>query len=225
LSTGTSKKTLINLLFQRFPKNIRRRGKAVICLLLAAICAVVYLPLLAQIVRHQDSYHPAQADAILVLGYAINANNEPSDWLLTRLQTGLELYRGGYAGQIIVSGGRGPRDKTTVASSMERWLLAKGVPPKDIITEERACDTEQNFIYAKRLADERDIRSVIVVTNDFHMYRSMTIARDYFAQAYGQAADVPFGFQKALAYLKEPLSLIKHYIIDFLRNSIFSVRS
>jgi len=48
---------------------------------------------------------PAKADCVIVLGCGLYGST-PSPFLMARLDEGIRLYRGGYAGKIIVSGAR-----------------------------------------------------------------------------------------------------------------------
>jgi uncharacterized SAM-binding protein YcdF (DUF218 family) len=172
---------------------------------------IVFVYLLFNVVSHESSYRPAPADAIVVLGHSIDSGDStPDDWLSARLGAALTLYREDYADQIIVSGGRGPGDQIPVAQAMAEWFYDKGVSPDAVFTEEFSNNTAENFEFSKEIADDHDIKTIIVVTNDFHMYRSMEIASDYFSEISGCGAAVAFDFQKALAYLKEPLSILKY---------------
>ena len=180
----------------------------------AVVLAVVFFYLLHNVVSSAQIYEPKVSDAALILGHSLNKDNMPSDWLEERLQKGLELYENEYCTKIIVSGGEGPLDNIAVSLAMMEWLKIQGVNEGDIILEDMAGSTYENFKYTKKLADEFGIESIIVVTNDFHIYRAMEIGENFFENISGAYADTNFGIRKILAYAKEPFSLIKYYLVD-----------
>ena len=76
---------------------------------------------------------------------------------------------------IIVTGGKGSNEPCTEAEAMAEWLADAGISPDRIILETRAVNTNQNIRYAEELMEEGS--SVGIVTNDFHMFRALCIAR------------------------------------------------
>ena len=171
------------------------------------ICILYYFYLQYQVVTNENSFKPEKSDAIIILGHALENGKTPGEWLIKRLQTGLELYEEGYAEYIVVTGGEGFFDRIPVAVAMKQWLVDSGVSELDIIVEDESKNTNENFKFTKN--DNNQIDSILVVTNDFHMYRSMMIASHYFSDVSGKSANIEFGFDKLIAYLKEPLSIIK----------------
>lgn len=59
------------------------------------------------------------------------------------------------------------------ARVLARQLVAWGIEPSRIVLEEQARNTHENAVYAKKLADERGYRDVVIVTSAFHMRRSI----------------------------------------------------
>jgi len=70
---------------------------------------------------------------------------------------------------------------------MKKYLAEKGIPEEFILTDPDSFNTEQNIRNAKEKLDELslEIRKVIVVTSDYHVPRSMAIARDLGLDASG----------------------------------------
>ena len=117
-------------------------------------------------------------DAVIVLGSGIRGE------LLTvglknRLDCAVEMYEDNPDIVIVVSGGQGPQEDITEALAMERYLLSCNVPQKNIIKEEQATSTYENFIYSKQLLDKKfgAEYTAAYVTNDYHIYRAGTLAR------------------------------------------------
>lgn len=177
------------------------------------LLAIIYTVLLINVVSkgsHSDNTSPK--DAIIVLGYSLDNGDTPSDYLIKRMETALSLYTEGYAKNIIVTGGRGPTDNIPVAIAMKKWFIDNGVPVDFIYTDTISNNTYENFVFAKEICKENDFNSVMVVTNDFHMYRSMTICKEFFYDYTGYSASLPLSFKKVGLYLKEPLSFIKYEV-------------
>lgn len=118
-----------------------------------------------------------EEDAIIVLGCGIRGERL-SVGLKSRLDCALECYNENPDALIVVSGGQGPQEDITEALAMERYLLAKGVPGVNIIKEEKATSTYENFLFSKQLLDERlgEEYAIAYVTNEYHIYRAGYIA-------------------------------------------------
>lgn len=87
-----------------------------------------------------------------------------------RTQKGVELFRQGYAPQIIMSGAI-VYDQTTIAELMKRHALRLGVPEQSVILEPYADSTYENAVYTKKIMHQHDFGSAIIVSSDYHMRR------------------------------------------------------
>ena len=125
------------------------------------------------------------ADSALVLGAGVGPDHTPSPVLHDRLETALALYRGGRVRRILVSGdhGRASYDET---NTMRRWLEARGVPHRDVFMDHAGFDTYSSMWRAKHVFGAT---KVIVVTQRFHLARSIYLARAMGMEAEGAAAD------------------------------------
>ena len=117
-------------------------------------------------------------DAVVVLGSGIRGE------LLTvglknRLDCAVEMYENNPNIVIVVSGGQGPQEDITEALAMERYLLSCSIPQENIIKEEQATSTYENFMYSKRILDENlgENYKAAYVTNDYHIYRAGALAK------------------------------------------------
>lgn len=165
------------------------------------------------IITKSDNYTPIPSDAALVLGNALEDGRTPSAITKNRLQKGLELYHAGFCKTLIVSGGKGPSDEIPVAEAMQQWLLSQGIPKDNILVEDQSKNTYENILFSKALAEENLLESMIIVTSDFHIYRSMLLAKDAFPAVSGAAAKSEPSPSTLLWFLREPFSLLKYYLI------------
>jgi uncharacterized SAM-binding protein YcdF (DUF218 family) len=149
---------------------------------LTLLCVVVYVaryPLMrfaAQSWIVEDS--PEHADAIIVLGN----DNFYGD----RASRATELFRQGWA-RVVVASGKRLRPGADVATLVEHDLIERGVPKENIMRY--AHDAESTREEAEgllKIATERNWKSVIVVTSNYHTRR----ARYIFQKVFGSACAV-----------------------------------
>lgn len=113
---------------------------------------------------------PARPYAI-VLGNRVFPDGAPCAELGARLQTTLALYRAGRAAKIIVSGG--VRGAYNEPRAMAAWLKARGVKPADLTEDPGGHRTAATMADAAALG----ARSALVVTQEYHLPRSLYLAR------------------------------------------------
>ncbi|WP_338778799.1 YdcF family protein [Metabacillus sp. FJAT-52054] len=97
---------------------------------------------------------PVKADAIVILSGSV-----------VRLDKGIELFQKGYGQYLILSTpwGLGLTDKT---------VHTLPIPEKQLLLEKNATSTYTNALYTKELLEEYNLKSVLVVSSDYHMRRS-----------------------------------------------------
>jgi len=133
----------------------------------------------------RDEARPA--DVILVLGSAVWPNEQPSHSLRARTERAIELYHEGYAAHLILSGGLG-RWPPEEAEVMRRLAEAAGVPQEVLILDLEAHSTWESIARAREILDQEGWETAIVVSDPFHMTRSLLMARDAGIVGYGAPA-------------------------------------
>jgi uncharacterized SAM-binding protein YcdF (DUF218 family) len=121
----------------------------------------------------RDEARPA--DAIVVLG-AAQYEGRPSPVLRARLDHALDLYRRGLAPVVIVTGGVGVGDTTSEARVSRNYLAKHGVPDSAILMEGRGLTTSQSLHTVRAMLDGLPGRSVLLVSDPFHMLRLSILA-------------------------------------------------
>lgn len=121
-------------------------------------------------------------DAIVVLGASVHSDGTPSNMLADRLRGAVELYKRGAAPKIVVSGDCSVEEDYDEVASMKRYCVENGVPAFDIITDGKGYSTYETMY---NVVKEMGIKSVIVVTQKYHTYRAVYIARKMGAEADG----------------------------------------
>ncbi len=124
------------------------------------------------------------ADAILVLGCGVNGYT-PSPMLQERLDTAVSLYQSGAAKKILMSGDHGEQYYNEVGV-MKAYAMAKGVDSADIFMDHAGFSTYESLYRAKEVFG---CNSLLVVTQKYHLYRTLYIGRQLDLSVTGVAAD------------------------------------
>ena len=131
----------------------------------------------ARVYTYSNARSEASADAAVVLGAAV-WGADVSPVFRERINHGIDLYRKGRVRKLIFTGGRGNSGEQTESAAARRYALRSGVPAADILIEEESHNTYENILYAKRLADARGVRRVLIVSDPLHMKRAVEMAGD-----------------------------------------------
>ncbi len=123
-------------------------------------------------------------DCILILGCGVYSN-EPSVMLRDRVMQGVELYDLGASGTLFMTGDSRDRyyDET---GTMSRLAVENEVPTENIVTDRYGLSTYDS-IY--RAAKVYGYKKIIIVTQKYHLYRALYIAKQFGIEAYGVASD------------------------------------
>jgi vancomycin permeability regulator SanA len=120
---------------------------------------------------------PVKSDLILVMG-AAQFDGRPSQILEQRLEQALSIYNLGFAPVIYTVGAGAPGDRTTEAAASREWLIKNGVAKSKILAIPKGRDTLSSSKSYIMEAKKRGHSSVIIVTDPYHCYRSVTMAKD-----------------------------------------------
>ena len=126
------------------------------------------------------------ADAILVLGALVRDSGKPSGVLEDRLITGIEAYQSGASDRLLMSGDHGQEDYDEV-NAMKDYAIEQGIPA-DVIFMDHAGFSTYESLYRAR--DIFQVKTVLIVTQQYHLYRALYVARALGLNAYGIAADL-----------------------------------
>ena len=153
--------------------------------------------------------HLVGADAVLILGSRVYSDGTPSLLLQGRLDKGLEVYEKGLAPKIIVSGDHGTKEYNEVRA-MKQYLLDKGVPEEDIFMDHAGFETYDSMYRAKKIFGAK---KVVIVSQKYHLYRSLYIAKKMGLDAYGVSSDLRY-YSKKQYYreAREWLARVKSFI-------------
>ncbi len=148
----------------------------------------------------------SDVDCIIVLGCRVNSG-VPSAMLKDRLVRGIELYNLGVSGKLLMSGDHGQTEYDEV-NTMKQYAVDAGVPSEDIFMDHAGFSTYESVYRAKKIF-EAD--KVIIVTQGYHLYRALYIAKQLGIDAYGVAADERIYAGQSGRELREALARCKDF--------------
>lgn len=200
------KKDLLKLI----PGPIRVFAVAVCILLFASFLFVEGL-----IIRQMVQPVTEKLDYIIVLGAQVH-KDVPSVVLKYRLDTAIEYLNENPDTVCIVSGGQGKNEPYAESEGMRKYLIENGIEKDRIIEENKSKTTEENLKFSRRFLSEQS--SVGIITNDFHMFRALQIAKKQgLDRACGIAApSTKFYLPNNMfrEYLAEIKFLLKNYVLQ-----------
>jgi vancomycin permeability regulator SanA len=123
-------------------------------------------------------------DCILVLGAGVWDGNKPSPMLEDRLLKGIELFEAGVSSRLLMSGDHGRPDYDEV-NVMKDYAKAKGILSSSIFMDHAGFSTFDSLYRAREIFK---VKSVLIVTQEYHLYRALYIARQLGLDAQGVAA-------------------------------------
>jgi uncharacterized SAM-binding protein YcdF (DUF218 family) len=124
------------------------------------------------------------ADVIVVLGAAEYAGR-PSPVLQARLNHALWLYLQKMAPRILTTGGAGGDPIHTEGDVGRAYLSRRGVPAEAIIVEREGESTMESTAAVAEIMRRMDLKSCIVVSDGYHIYRVKRILEDKGLAVYG----------------------------------------
>ena len=165
---------------------MRLAKRLVLLVILAVLAYPAWLAFRVWDQSHKDEVH--SADAIVVLG-AAQYNGRPSPVLKARLDQATYLFEEGLSDTLIVTGGKREGDAFTEAQASHMYLEEQGIPAEQIFEEEEGRTTLESLVKVREIAEERDIESVLLVSDPMHSERIKRMAHDLgFDEAYASPA-------------------------------------
>lgn len=155
----------------------------------------------------EDAAALGDVDCILVLGCKVHGDGDPSDMLEDRLIQGVQLYGMGAAPKLLMSGDHGQSNYDEV-DAMKRFAVERDVPDSDVFMDHAGFSTYESMYRAR---DVFEAKKIIIVTQGYHLYRAVYIARSLGLEAYGVSADLRNYSGQAGRDFRELLARVKDF--------------
>jgi uncharacterized SAM-binding protein YcdF (DUF218 family) len=137
-----------------------------------------------EIAEQSERDEALRADVILVLG-AAEYLGKPSPVLKLRLDHALDLYRRRLAPMVLVTGGASESSRFTEAEAARDYLVKNSVPAQDILLETEGTSTLQSIAASAEILDRMNMKSCIVVSDGYHIFRAKRMLEHRGVRAYG----------------------------------------
>lgn len=196
-----TKKTLLGILSALLALAILGMGA------LTIINSLVTLTVSHRILTPEEAAALSDVDCVLVLGCLVHDSGRPSDMLADRLQRGLELYDLGAAPKLLMSGDHGREDYDEV-DAMKRYAVEAGVPSEDVFMDHAGFSTYESLYRAR---DVFQAEKLIIVTQEYHLYRALYIAGQLGLEAYGVSSDYHTYVGQPIRDAREVLARVKDW--------------
>lgn len=150
-----------------------------------------------------------EADCILVLGAGVREGGKPSLMLSDRLSTSIALYESGVCDRLLMSGDHG-RVEYDEVNVMKDIAVEAGVPSEHVFMDHAGFNTYDSLYRAKHIfqADR-----VIIVTQQYHLYRALYIARSLGIEAIGVAAPGENYYGQTYREVREMAARTKDFLL------------
>ena len=169
---------------------MRKMIKYIIMLILIFVVSVLAINFFVKIVTKnrilkKEEYSKLEnIDCIIVLGAGI-WGDKPSPMLEDRLKEAISLYNQNVSSKIIMSGDHGKEDYDEV-NIMKEYAIEQGVASEDIFMDHAGFSTYESMYRAKEVFEANKI---VIVTQKYHLYRALYIAKQLGIEAYGVNSD------------------------------------
>ena len=190
-----------------------------VCLVAAVILGVLAVALLLginswvkssvrdYILTEEQAAQLTDMDCILVLGCKVGADGTLSHMLEDRLRQGVALYDLGAAPKLLMSGDHGTAEYDEV-DAMKRYAVDAGIASQDVFMDHAGFSTYESVYRAKEVFQ---VRRVIIVTQEYHLYRALLVAREMGLEAYGVAVNYRTYVGQTARDIREILARVKDF--------------
>lgn len=165
----------------------------ILCVILAQIPILINAYVYEYANRYVLTVEEAKAhnvDCVLVLGAGVK-NGAPTHILQERIYRGVEVFNTGCTNRILMSGDHGRVDYDEVNTMKQFAIDNAGAVATNILMDHAGFSTYESMYRAKEVFQ---VKSLIIITQEFHLYRAIYDARRLGLEAYGVAADGYFNF-------------------------------
>lgn len=152
-------------------------------------------------------------DCIMVLGCLVKNDGEPSHMLEDRLRRAVELYQSGVAPKLLMSGDHG-RVEYNEVEAMKQYAIGQGIRSEDVFMDHAGFSTYDSCYRAR---DVFTAKKIIIVTQEYHLYRALYIAGELGLEAYGVSSDYRTYYNQKMRDAREVLARVKDFFYVMFR--------
>lgn len=205
--------------------------KISIIIFIFLFCFVQYFIIKEYINDRKAVNENKKVDYVIILGARVKGE-KPAKSLMERIKAATEYLKENPEVKVIATGGKGKNEGIAEGVAIKRELLKNGISEDRIILEDKSKNTVENFRFSlEKIRNSENGKNknsenngnrkikVLIVTNDYHIFRSKNIARkvgfdnkDY--EIYGLPAKTPL-ISILQSYFREFLSNLNYFLFQF----------
>lgn len=191
----------------------KKKYLTIAMIVLAALALLVLLPPAGIFLETNGRVYsaddtPEGYEYAIVLGASV-VNGRLSYMLEDRMKTAVSLYKSGKVSKLLLSGDYQSDDYNEVGA-MRRYALESGIPDEDILLDYSGFSTYETVSRAKKLFG---IDRAVIVTQRYHLYRALHIARSFGMDAVGADAALRGYRGQIFRNMREILALDKDFLL------------
>ena len=161
-----------------------------------------------RVLTPEEAAELEDVDCILVLGCLVRSEGNPSDMLADRLRRGVELYKAGAAPKLLMTGDHG-RTNYDEVNTMKQYAIDEGILSQDIFMDHAGFSTYESMYRAR---DIFQAKKILIVTQEYHLYRALYVAQALGLDAYGVNADYRNYSGQSMRDIREILARNKDFL-------------
>jgi vancomycin permeability regulator SanA len=160
-----------------------------------------------RIISTEQAINLEDVDCILVLGAGV-WGDRPTHMLEDRLNFGINLYKKGASDRILMSGDHGRKNYDEV-NVMKDYAINEGVLSSSVFMDHAGFSTYESLYRAR---DIFEAKKIIIVTQEYHLYRALYVANKLGLEAYGVASNPREYVGQNYREVREVLARVKDFI-------------
>ena len=161
-----------------------------------------------RIITQEEAAELAGVDCVLVLGCGVREDGTPSHMLEDRLKQGVALYDLQASPKLLMSGDHG-RVEYNEVGTMKEYAVEAGIPSEDVFMDHAGFSTYESLYRAKEIFG---VKKLIIVTQEYHLYRALYIAERLGLEAWGVASDYRTYWGQTSREIREILARTKDFV-------------
>ena len=188
------------------------KKKMKISLAAIIIITLIYISTLQfNMYRYANQEQDDTIEYIIVLGARVKGET-PSLSLKYRIDAAAEFLLDHPECVAILSGGQGEGEDISEAEAIKRGLEEYDISSTRLILEDASTNTKENIAFSKKLIPDH-LKSGAVVTNDYHLYRTIKIAKKQDLNLIGIPAKTP-AISRLKSHIREYAAITSYRLKD-----------
>lgn len=154
------------------------------------ICFILFIIVEGLIASGMTKTSEDNLDYVIVLGAQVRGTRITKS-LHKRLEKADGYLKANPNTIAIVSGGQGEGEDLSEAQCMKDYLVEQGIADDRIIMEDKSTNTNENIEFSMKIIrniSDKESPSIGIITNNFHVYRTVAVCKKKGYKVYGIAA-------------------------------------